>query len=449
MIADYARGYEGIGFCMVAKKQYNLALNYFNKALALAQQSKDIRKQAFMMLALAQAHDKLKKYNMVLVNTTKGAALFEQCKEPVGLMGLKTLEGVALGELKHYDEAIVVFESVVTMAKANDSADYLSRAYGYLSECYELTNKPKEALKYLKSYQSVYNQHLNRTDKVAFDSLSVKYESQKKDTQLAQQKLEILQSKQNNTLMLLLATVIVLVVVLLFWWYRYAQLQKLIALENTFQESTAQLQSFNESVSHDLRAPLIKARNTLKDLNGHSLVDKEKIVRLSGFIQEAETIIDAMLHLAQIDKHLLVIKSIPIEDLLNDVILQLPQPDYTKWIITKPLDDLKGDLGLIRQVFVNLLSNAQKFTAQQASPTVTISIQQVDDKTLVEIADNGIGFKESQIKHLFQPFARLDSSIEGTGLGLVIAKKIVEKHDGKIWASTNTKAGAVFLFELP
>jgi len=111
-----------------------------------------------------------------------------------------------------------------------------------------------------------------------------------------------------------------------------------------------------------------------------------------------------------------------------------------------PLDDTQVD-----RIFINLISNAIKFTPQGG--TITVSAHLNNDTVKVEVADTGIGISQKDIDQLFDEFYRVDNKInqnvKGTGLGLPLAKKIVEAHGGKMWITSQLKKGTIFHFTLP
>jgi two-component system sensor kinase len=109
-----------------------------------------------------------------------------------------------------------------------------------------------------------------------------------------------------------------------------------------------------------------------------------------------------------------------------------------------------GDSSMIRQVWVNLLSNALKFTRPRKKAKIEIGGAEEGGEIVYYIRDNGIGFSIEQGKRLFGFFERLQKEqFEGTGIGLVIIKRIIEKHGGRVWAEGKPEAGATFFFSLP
>ncbi len=110
-----------------------------------------------------------------------------------------------------------------------------------------------------------------------------------------------------------------------------------------------------------------------------------------------------------------------------------------------------GDQALLRLVWTNLLANAAKFTRPVADAHVVVSCERSGDDCCYDVRDNGVGFDGTYADKLFQPFQRLHptADFEGTGIGLAIVSRIVERHGGRVWAEGTPGGGATFGFALP
>ena len=121
-----------------------------------------------------------------------------------------------------------------------------------------------------------------------------------------------------------------------------------------------------------------------------------------------------------------------------------------KWEIDK-LPIVNGDLPMLRQVATNLISNAVKYTRDKENTIIKIGCDSKKNEEVIFIKDNGVGFNKKYINKLFYVFQRLHSEkqFEGTGIGLAIVKRIVNRHGGKVWANGKEDKGATFYFSIP
>jgi light-regulated signal transduction histidine kinase (bacteriophytochrome) len=120
-------------------------------------------------------------------------------------------------------------------------------------------------------------------------------------------------------------------------------------------------------------------------------------------------------------------------------------------LILNPLPKAKADASLIEQVVINLISNAVKYSSKKEAPVVTVSCKETGKKNTYSVKDNGAGFDMKNYSKLFGAFQRLHgmSEFEGTGVGLMLVKRIIDKHGGEIWAESIVGEGATFYFTLP
>ena len=238
-----------------------------------------------------------------------------------------------------------------------------------------------------------------------------------------------------------------------------------IGLERKITERTAQLEeankdleSFSYSVSHDLRAPL-RAINRFTQLLtedfSHQLDDESRSL-LDDIIRNSKqmgSLIDNLLEFSHIGKLSLSVVDVNVEKLVDSVILEQRQhdPERNIKLQIKKLQNIKGDKNMLKQVFINLISNAFKYTRKIKDAVVEIGSYVEGSSCVYYVKDNGAGFNMKYYPRLFGVFQRLHSSseFEGTGVGLAIIQRIVTKHGGKIWAESGIGEGACFYISLP
>jgi light-regulated signal transduction histidine kinase (bacteriophytochrome) len=229
--------------------------------------------------------------------------------------------------------------------------------------------------------------------------------------------------------------------------------------ERTAQLETANrdLESFTYSVSHDLRAPLRHMEGfsrILVEEYGPQLppVAKQHLERVRAATLQMGQLVDDLLNLARVGRDSLRIVSTDLNELLAETILSLEAESRGRvvdWRVGR-LSLAQCDPGLMRQVFFNLLSNALKFTRQREKTVVEIGEMLIEGTPVIFVRDNGVGFDMKYADKLFQVFQRLhgEEVFEGTGVGLAIVSRILQKHGGAIRAESSPRNGATFFFTL-
>ena len=159
-------------------------------------------------------------------------------------------------------------------------------------------------------------------------------------------------------------------------------------------------------------------------------------------------LINEILKLARVGRADLIAEQLDMETLLDEIkaeVLNTAGAAHVEVIIDQTPAVL-GDETLITQVFTNLISNAVKYSASAVNPKVVVNAKDSTDEVIYSITDNGIGIDISYHDKVFELFKRMDNarSYEGTGVGLAIVKRIVEKHNARIWFESELKVGTVF-----
>jgi PAS domain S-box-containing protein len=230
-------------------------------------------------------------------------------------------------------------------------------------------------------------------------------------------------------------------------------------LEDQLRKSNAELEAFTYSVSHDLRAPLrgIIGFTAILEEDYASRLDSEAL-RLTGVIKTNTLrmghLIDDLLAFSRMGKQELTKNPINMDSMVAEIVEEQVQQNRggntIAWDI-RPLAWVNADLNTIRQVWINLISNAVKYSRNNASPRIEISSLAGNRETIYFVKDNGVGFDEQYKKKLFKVFQRLHSpeEFEGTGVGLALVERIVSRHGGRVWAEGKEDEGAIFYFSLP
>ncbi|MGE5300045.1 MAG: ATP-binding protein [Acidobacteriota bacterium] len=224
------------------------------------------------------------------------------------------------------------------------------------------------------------------------------------------------------------------------------------------EEAYREMEAFSYSVSHDLRSPLRIingfAQAVLEDY-GDKLDDKGKdLLKIIGTNAiRMDRLINGLLDLSRIGRQEMNVAEIDMEKMAKALCNDIGGTLSGRKVLfaVQPLPSVRGDAVLLRQVFENLLSNAVKFTRKRQEAVIEIGGRKDGREHVYFVRDNGVGFSMQYADKLFRVFQRLHNvkEFEGTGIGLSIVHRIVQKHGGRIWAEAKAKEGATFYVALP
>ncbi len=235
--------------------------------------------------------------------------------------------------------------------------------------------------------------------------------------------------------------------------------QAVKAANEQLRTANQELEAFSYSVSHDLRAPL-RHIDGFVDLLRKQAVDKldERERRYLNIItssaHEMGMLIDDLLIFSRMSRIELRRVRVASNSLLDDALNGVQNDVNGRQINWKigPLPEVEADAAMLRQVWVNLISNAVKYTRTRGQAEIEVGCQNgSDDELIFSVRDNGVGFDMQYVHKLFGVFQRLHRSdeFEGTGIGLANVRRIITRHGGRTWAEGKPDAGATFYFSLP
>jgi signal transduction histidine kinase len=223
-------------------------------------------------------------------------------------------------------------------------------------------------------------------------------------------------------------------------------------------EANEQLEAFSYSVSHDLRAPLRSidgfARILSEDYPDKLDADGQRYVGIvRGAAQQMGKLIDDLLAFSHVSREDILAREIDIEKLVHEVAtVSMAGNEYRRIDFEiGVLPPCFADPDLMRQAIQNLMANAVKYTRQRDVARIEVGTEPLDGETVYYIRDNGTGFNMKYVDKLFGVFQRLHriEEFEGTGVGLAIVKRIINRHGGRIWAEAEVDRGATFFFTVP
>ena len=246
---------------------------------------------------------------------------------------------------------------------------------------------------------------------------------------------------------------------------RIAAEKKLTELNEQLQEKAAsllvlnnELESFSYSISHDLKAPLSNTQgfaNLLHDYHAEELGEEARDITkiIIRNTEKMMQLIDDLLEFSLVRKKDLETSYCDMELLVKEVLKEqypiLKRKEYDMKIAE--LYPCSGDSKMIKQVWINLISNALKYSEKKDKPAIEIGSYKKDNQNVYFVKDNGAGFNMDYATKLFGVFNRLHSEqeFEGTGIGLAIVHRIITRHKGEIWAKAQENNGATFYFSMP
>ncbi|QSW98921.1 PAS domain-containing sensor histidine kinase [Haloterrigena alkaliphila] len=227
--------------------------------------------------------------------------------------------------------------------------------------------------------------------------------------------------------------------------------------ERRLEESNERLQQFAYVASHDLQEPLRMVTSYLQLLERRYSDDLDDDA--TEFIEFAvdgadrmREMIDGLLRYSRVETQGQSFDSVDLEAVLDDVLadLRLRIDETDAEITAESLPTVSGDASQLRQLFQNLLDNALQYSGEQ-NPRVSISATRDEDEWLISVSDTGIGIDQDDTDRVFEVFQRLHSHEEydGTGIGLALCRRIIERHEGEIWVDSEPGEGSTFSFTLP
>lgn len=254
------------------------------------------------------------------------------------------------------------------------------------------------------------------------------------------------------TLLILVAAIMLFMLRLRRWENQQSMLEANALLEERVKQRTAEIEGFMYSVSHDLRAPLRMIDGNAGMLGQELAIFPDSdaarfLATIRGGVKRMSALLEDLLDLSKYSTRELSKETIDMHNKVKSIVEEHKLLGGNAQIEVGEMPAAQGDRILIRQVWTNLIGNAIKYSGTRTDPQIRIGHK--DGAYFVE--DNGVGFDASYQDKLFKLFSRLhdEREFEGTGIGLAVIKRIIERHGGKIWAEGKVGEGAKFSFTLP
>jgi PAS domain S-box-containing protein len=230
-------------------------------------------------------------------------------------------------------------------------------------------------------------------------------------------------------------------------------------LISELEARNSELEQFTYTVSHDLRSPLVTIRGFLGYLQQDAIsgdMDRfnKDMNRVANAVDKMQALLNDLLELSRIGRVINPSEELPFETIIQETVELLHGPlekNRIKLVSQETFPRVYGDHARLVEALQNLISNSAKFMGSQEQPTIVIGTSGIDGdgKPVFFVRDNGIGIDSQYHERIFGLFNRLDPSIDGTGIGLTLVKRIIETHGGRIWLNSKIGEGTTFYFTLP
>ncbi len=458
---------NGLGTVMAKTERYDEALDYLFQALTIVKEIND-------KIGISQIYNNIGNVYFVLEETDKVLEYRLQSLEIIRELDNKWELALITYNIAEYylennepDKAYPYLLESQELAEMLDNQGLIRDNTNFYSWYYELKEDYKKALKYLKDYSKLTKQQFSEELSETTAEMQIKYETEKKERQNEIYKLLIEKQRTDQTRLIggLILFFIFLVVICLLYLAKN-KTNKLLKKEITEHKKAEEalksvyddLDSFSYSVSHDLRSPLRAldgfAKILLEECTSDIDAEGAHLLNLiSSNANKMNKMIEDLLSFSRLGRKAIVKSTVNMNTLFSNIFneLRIFSPERKINFNVSQLPSIIADVSLMQHVITNLLSNAIKFTQSKEEADIQVGSFNKDDQVIYYVRDNGVGFNMKYAGKLFNVFQRLHSTMEfeGSGAGLAIVQKIIQKHGGKIWAEAEVNKGATFYFSLP
>jgi signal transduction histidine kinase len=456
--------FEQIGLLNLESGNFEVAREYINRVL-------DIHKQSGSEYGLSNAYKYLGKIEYYFQNYEKAEnylnealAIKKEINDLLSLPGIYEYIGLChIGKGK-ISEGISNIEHGLDLALANDQVKIQLEIYSNLEDVYLNLNDLKKVIFYQKKQIETQEIILSGAANIKIDQLQAIYELDEKNNQIAtlekQNELNRLRIKQQKTYQLLMIAgflFVLIISVIIFSLYRKLRLNnRELNRINTTKDRLFSI------IAHDLKGSIGSALALSKILTEDAELKKQSgekkyLPLIFQSLNSSYDLLNNLLEwaLSQFQKIEFKPEHLILNDVVDDVRKQMVTLSQTKNVAIeiKAEDSQKvfADKGFLKTILRNLLSNAIKFSSPGSK--VIFSAQHRDGSVEISVKDFGVGIDSKVIPRLFDLGSNASTSgtmgENGTGLGLILVKEFVEKHDGKIWVDSEVGRGSTFYFTLP
>lgn len=439
------------------------ALSAYEEALAIATGNGDDYNLIFTLNRLARLYLDSDQPEEALAYIQRSLDRATAAGKRKDLEEIYLILGECRARIGQFEEAKPYIDTAYSLAQVDRDYKYLLQAYRQYGDLYYDLGNYKLSLSFQKRFQALQDSISNLENAELLSRLEREFQRKEQEQEIYELKEK---SSQQYLFLMLLSGLIGMIVMIaggLFFYYRRERKfnekleSKVQERTEALKQSNIELERFAYIASHDLKTPLrtissflslIKRR--IKQYDNPELEDLLSFA--SNGAKQMNNLIEDVLEVSKVSTAEMKKEVVDLNQTIRSVLYNID--DFMKekngYIETHSLPAVKGNGGYLHQLFQNLIVNGVKYN-QAERPKVVIYCQEQGDNFRFCIEDNGIGIDLNYQDAVFEMFKRLHTAAEyeGTGIGLALCKKIVERHGGKIWLERSSPAGTMFCFTLP
>lgn len=471
--ANMADAYNILGAKTKNKSYLFYSLDNSMKGLKLSRENKLPLQEGLNFLNLGEGYERLNQPFKAIHFYEEALRKYEASGDKNWIQNTHRLLGKVYYGLKNYDKAIFHINKSIELAEEQRLIVYLRDNYDLLSQIYDSKNDLKKSLEYHRLYTEYKDSILNENSAINIARLQTEFEFERqnqeiellrKNTEIQNEKIKT-QNTQQNFLILVIAGFLILLIVI---YYRYREKHKaqeqILKAKEAAELAKEMQEQFLANTSHEIRTPMNGIIGMTSQLLDSKLSSEQLEYALA--IKESSNnllvIINDLLDLSKIKAGKMAFEMIPfsLSDLCKNLVFTLQYRSSEKNInLISSVDEkipqaLLGDPVRLNQVLLNLTGNAIKFT-EVGDVKITAKLLKDDGKKvrlLFSVQDTGIGIPNNKLDKIFESFTQVNATTTrkygGTGLGLTIAKQIIEQQGGTISVSSKVNEGSTFVFVL-